>query len=359
MALSVRRLVLLAVLLAACEHGAPFRPEDYTPDGPFGSLPAIRLTLNPGTDRTPTWLPGGGGIWYSAERLDRLDRDHCLAELPPDGGGIRRWVCRTTAPDDSINALDEPAVSGDGRLVYVRSSGSLRLGRPIGPSAQQLVLAPLDAPDAPTRVLQPIPSVAPGGRVYEAISHVGWLGPSRLVYLEETVRYPRPCSSCAPDTVRTGIEIVTLDFGAANPVLAVVPTTDSASSVAVGTTGDTIYFTRNGDSRVYRHAFSSGQTDTVFDFGAAGIARDAEVANGLMVAVVGGEVTYVVDSVLGAAQVDHGGELHFVTLATGAETVIGNATSRFRRPAFAPGGARVVAELWTIGSADIWLIEAP
>jgi hypothetical protein len=361
MVMSRRRLVLVAVLLAACEHGAPFQPGDYAPDGPFGSLPATRLTLNPGTDLTPTWLPGGGGIWYSAERLDRADRDHCLAELPPDGGAIRHWVCRTTAPDDSINVLDNPAASGDGRLVYVRSSGSLRLGRPLGPSAQQLVLATLDAPppDAPTRVLQPVPTVAPGGRVHEAISHIGWLGLTRLVYLEETVRYPRPCSSCAPDTVRTGIEIVTLDFAAAAPVLAVVPGTDSASSLAVGATGDTIYFTRNGDSRVYRHAFSSGQTDIVHDFGAAGIARDVGLANGRLVAVVGGDVTYVVDSVLGAAQVDDGGELHFVTLVTGAETVIGNAASRFRRPAFSPDGTRVAVELWTAGSADLWLREAP
>lgn len=361
MVLSVRRLVLLAVLLAACEHGAPFRPGDYAPDGPFGPLPATRLTLNPGTDLTPAWRPGGGGIWYSAERLDRRDRDHCLAELPPEGGAIRRWVCRTTASDDSINVLDNPAVSGDGRLVYVRSSGSLRFGRPLGPSAQQLVLATLDAlpPDAPTRVLQPLPTVAPGGRVHEAISHIGWLGLTRLVYLEETVRYPRPCSSCAPDTVRTGIEIVTLDFAAATPVLAVVPGTDSASSVAVGATGDTIYFTRNGDSRVYRHAFSSGQTDTVFDFGAAGIARDAQVANGRLVAVVGGDVTYVVDSILGGAQVDGGGSLHVVILATGADTVLGDTSFLFRRPAFAPGGRRVAAERWTNGSADLWLLEAP
>lgn len=355
----MRRLVLLAVLLAACEHSTPFRPGDYGPDGGFGSSPPTRLTLNPGTDLTPTWLSAGGGILYSAERLDRADRDHCLAELPPSGGAIRRWVCRTTTSDDSINVLDNPAVSGDGRVVYVRSSGSLRLGRPLGPSAQQLVLATLATPATPTRVLQPIPTGAPGGRIYEAISHIGWLSPTRLIYLEETVRYPRPCSSCAPDTVRTGIELVTLDFAAATPVLAVVPTTGGASSVAVGATGDTIYFTRNGDSRVYRRAFSSGQTDTVFDFGGAGIARDVAFANGRVVLVVGGDVTYVVDSILGGSQADRGGELHVVTLATGAETIFGDASFRFRRPAFAPGGARVAAERWINGSSDLWLVDLP
>jgi hypothetical protein len=177
--------------------------------------------------------------------------------------------------------------------------------------------------------------------------------------LEETVRYPLPCRTCAPDTVRTGIEIVTLDFAGATPVLAVVPTTDSASSVAVGATGDTIYFTRNGDSRVYRHAFSSGQTDTVFDFGFAGIARDVTYANGRVVAVVGGDVSYVVDSILGGAQVDRGGMLHVVTLAGGTATAFGDPSFLFRRPAFAPGGARVVAERWINGSSDLWLVDVP
>jgi hypothetical protein len=352
------RLVPFCVLLAACEHAAPFVPEGYGPDGPFPQLPA-RLTLNPGADVMPAWLPGGAGILYSAERRDRADRDHCLAELPPTGGTIRRWVCRTALSDDSVNALDDPAVSGDGRVVYVRSSAPLRFGRPLGPATQQLVLATLDAPGVPTRVLQPIPATTPGGRSYQAISHIAWLGPIRLVYLEETVRYPLPCPTCERDTVRTGVELITIDFAGATPVLAVVPTTDSASSVSVGATGDTIYFTRNGDSRVYRHAFSSGQTDTVFDFGGAGIARDVAYANGRVVAVVGGNVTYVADSILGASQLDRGGELHVVTLASGTETVFGGTATFFRRPAFAPGGARVVVEGWTDRSSDLWLVDVP
>jgi hypothetical protein len=363
-----RLTLVVTAMLAACEHGAPFRPGDYGPDGPFGTSSPTRLTLNPGEDLTPTWLADGDGILYSAERLDRADTDHCLGELPPNGGVVRRWACRTSAPDDSINVLENPAVGGDGGLVYVRASGSLRIGRPLGPSFRQLVLAPLAAPAAPTRVLLSIPTPAPGGRTYDAISHVTWLSPTRVAYLEETVRYPRPCSSCAPDTVRTGTEIVTLDFAGAASVLAVVPSTDSASSVAVGATGDTIYFTRNGDTRVYRYTFSSGQRDTVHDFALAGIARDAVVANGRLIAVVGGDVTYVVDSVLGASQVDRGGELHVVTLATGAETIVGGAGGeggegggeQFRRPAFAPGGTRVVVERWTGGGPpDLWLLDVP
>jgi hypothetical protein len=159
--------------------------------------------------------------------------------------------------------------------------------------------------------------------------------------------------------VRTGLEIVTLDLGAVTPVLAIVPGTDSASSVAVGMTGDTIYFTRNGDSRVYRYTFSSDRTDTIHDFAAAGIARDVAIANGRLLAVVGGNVRYTADPVLGPVQVDSGGDLHFVTLVTGAETVISDAASFFRRPAFSPGGRKVAVERWTNRSVDLWLLDAP
>jgi hypothetical protein len=58
--MSARRLVLLAVLLAACEHGAPFRPGDYGPDGGFGSSPPTRLTLS---DRCASRDGKGRSTW--------------------------------------------------------------------------------------------------------------------------------------------------------------------------------------------------------------------------------------------------------------------------------------------------------
>jgi len=362
--MSARSAVLAAVWLAAavvaCGHTAPFGPGVYTPNGPLGGGATLRLTYNPGTDLAPAWLPSGGGILYSAERLDRVDRDRCFAVLPPAGGAIERYVCRTSAADDSVDVFEGAALASDGQIAYVRARSHRLPGRPISPDVQALVVATLADPNN-VRVLRPLAYTAPppSGRIHEGISHIGWLAQSRLVYLGEHVTYPQACSNCPRDTVRTGIEVVTLDFAGATPVLAVVPTTDSASSVAVGATGDTIYFTRNGDSRVYRYVFSSGQTDTVHDFGAAGIARDVGLANGRLVAVVGGDVTYVVDTVLGASQVDHGGELHIVTLGTGAETVLGDSTSRFRRPAFSPDGTRLATELWANGRADLWLLDVP
>ena len=226
------------------------------------------------------------------------------------------------------------------------------------PQVEGLVVAPLADP-ANAIELRSLDYTAPSDHLHQGISHIGWLSPTRLVYLGERVTYPQACGGCAPDTVRTGIEITTLDFSGATPVLAIVPGTDSASSVAVGGTGDTIYFSRNGDSRVYRYTFSSGQTDTVHDFAAVGIARDVDVSAGRLVAIVGGDVTYIVDTILGASQVDRGGEIHVVTLASGAETVIGNSTSRFRRPALSADGTRVVVVVQTLGSGDLWLLDVP
>jgi len=354
----VRAAVCLAAVVVACDHPAPFKPGDYTPNGPLGSGPAVRLTYNPGTDLAPIWLPGDSGIFYSAQRIDRVDLDRCFAVLSPTGGAISRYTCRTSAGDDSVDVFEGAVLDSSGQIAYVRARSHRLPARPIAPDVQALVVATLGDPNA-VQVVRPVPYTAPSGRIHSALSHLGWLGPTRLVYLGERVTYPRPCSSCAPDTVRTGVEVVTLDFSNATPIVTVVPTTASASSVAVGATGDTIYFTRNGDSRVYRHVFSSNQTDTIHDFGVAGIARDVGLANGRLVAVVGGNVSYAVDSVLGPSQVDAGGELHVVTLATGAETVLGNASSRFRRPALSPGGTRVATELWTGGSSDLWLLEVP
>jgi len=350
--------VWLAAAVVACEHTAPFAPGVYTPNGPFGTGTPLRLTYNPGTDLGPIWLRGGGGILYTAERVDRADHDRCFATLPPAGGTISRYACSTSAADDSIDVFENVSLAADGQIAYVRLRSRRLPARPITPDVQALVVASLPDPNA-VRVLRPLAYTAPSGRIHQGISHIGWLGPTRLVYLGENITYPQACSGCPPDTVRTGIEIATLDFASATPVLAIVPNTDSASSVAVGATGDTIYFTRNGDSRVYRYVFSSGLTDTIHDFGAAGIARDVALSGGRLVAVVGGDVTYVVDSVLGASQVDRGGELHVVTLATGAETVIGNVTSRYRRPAFSSDGTRVATEVWAFGSADLWLLNVP
>jgi hypothetical protein len=351
---TARYALLLVAGLAGCDHSFPFQSGEYGPDGPFGSGVPTRLTLNPGHDFGAAWLPGGAGIMYSAERLDRADRDRCLAVQPPAGGVVTAYSCRTTAANDSLDVFENAAVSDGGRVAYVRVA-SHRFPVPLGPDALALVVGTVNDPAAGT-VVRPMPFALADG---DAAAHIAWLDETRLIYVAQRVRYPIPCRGCAPDTVSTGLRVVMIDLGGSGPVLTEIAGTDSASSVAVGATSDTIYFTRNGDSRVYRYAFSGGDTATVHDFGFAGIARDLSVAAGRLVAVVGGDVSYVVDSILGPSQIDNGGPLCFVTLATGAETVFGADTSRFRRPALSPDGTRVAFEDWITQRPDLFLMSVP
>ena len=351
----VRFAFVLLTALAACEHGAPFRPEAYGPDGPLGSGSPTRLTFNPGQDLVPAWLDENA-IAYTGERRDRADQDRCLAFLPAAGGAISRYVCRTTATDDSVNVFEDAAFARDS-IVYVRASSEI-FPASIGPDLQQLVVAAVANPND-ARVLQTIPFTAAWGTTYDALSHVTWLSPGRVAAVGERVTYPRACRTCAADTVRTGLGVLIVDFAGASPVLTHVTDADSASSVAASANGDTLYFTRDGDSRVYRHTLSTSQTDTLYDFGVAGIARDVSVANGKLAAVVGGNVGYVVDSVLGGSQPDHGGFLYVVS-SGGSATQLGDSTFLFRRPALSPSGTRLVVAAWsTAPTADIWLYPVP
>jgi hypothetical protein len=102
----------LALIAAACDHGAPFKPETPAPAPPFTSLFPRRLTFNLGDDRTPSWLPDGSGIIYSSEREDRPDHDRCLTILPAEGGTIRTRYCRVgPVHEDSTDVMESPAVS--------------------------------------------------------------------------------------------------------------------------------------------------------------------------------------------------------------------------------------------------------
>ena len=332
----------------ACEHSPPFRPDEGGNSGPLVPASITRLTYSPGQDLIPAWLPDGSGLVYTAERRDRADHDRCLAFMPDSGGTISRFVCPTVAPDDSIHVFDEAAVLGDS-IAYVRASTE-RFLQGLGPDRQSLVIAPLADPNA-ARVVQQIPFTTPWGATYDAISHVAWLGPGRLAFIGERVTYPRPCSSCVPDTVRVGVGIVFADVAAATPAYTRMPDGDSASSLAVNAGGIIIvYFTRNGDTRVFRRAGS--QTDTLYDFGAAGVVRDIAVTSGSLAAVVGGAVG-------SATSPDRGGALFLV--AGGVQSQIGDPAVLYRRPALSPSGDRLLVSGWSGGApnADLWLFQLP
>lgn len=93
-----------------------------------------------------------------------------------------------------------------------------------------------------------------------------------------------------------------------------VPGTDYASGVSVGATEDDVYYTLLGDARVFHQVLSSGAVDVAYDFGSAGVARDAYVVGNRMAAIVGGRVAFGTDPSCGPTQWDRGGTLHLVDL---------------------------------------------
>jgi hypothetical protein len=305
------------------------------------------LTFNAGQSRTPGWLPDGSGLLYSMERLDRADHDRCLGELPPRGGQLVRLICHlTTGGIDSVDVFESPAAAADGRLAFVYAS-SPGIPPHRAPSVQALVLTTLARSDS-LRVLQGIPYTSSSGVAHEGVSHLAWLGDSSLVYVGEHVDYAEACDSlgCVFDTLRTGVELMRLTPGAAASTLNVIPgTTDASSVAAVGT--DTIYFTRNGDSRVYRRVLSSGAEDLVYDFGGP-TARDVAVVGAKLVTIVGGMVYFTIDSTLGPRVRDNGGEMHVVDMVRDTDLVMGFSDLDhpiwFRHPALSPDGHLLVAD---------------
>ena len=358
-------LVLVVWLVAtSCGHEQPLRPGSYTPDVPPGSGSLVRLTYNPGADVLPVWLPDGSGFLYTKERVDtavrvkRRDRDRCLALLPPAGGTIQREICDCTpAADDSVNAYTSPAVAPGGRLAYVRASAPLDAGWPLAPRFHELVVATLADPGH-VRVLQTLPYPGPSGRGHEEVAQLRWLADSVLVYVGQHVAYVGICPPCPPDTLPSGLEIVRLDYRGPVPILTMLPGSDQASSVVVAAP-DTLYFTVNGDSRVFSLALSTDSVGVVHDFGPGGIARDVQVAGRRMVAVVGGNVAFFTDPSTGPIQRDDGGPLILVDRDNGTETPLSPAGFMFRHPALSPSGASVVAELVFGRTTDLWLVEVP
>jgi hypothetical protein len=350
--------LVLWCIAAACSHESPGEPGSYTPNAPRGGGPPLQLTYNLGVDQSPVWLPDGSGFYYTTERLDRRDKDRCLALLPAGGGTIEREICdRAPAADDSVNALTSLALNPDGRIAYLQASAPLAFGWPVAPRSAQIVVATLDHPTA-SQVVRPVPYTAPSGRQQQAVAQMRWLDDSSLVYVGEEVQYASACIGCPLDTLASGLELDVLDLRTQPPTIRMLDSTDQASSVAVAGR-NTVYFTINGDARVFRLDVGSGSWSVVHDFGASGIARDVQVSGSRLVAVVGGNVTFVDDPALGLVQRDSGGQLVLVDLTTGGETPLTDPSRFFRHPALSSDGRTVIAEMRLGRTSDLWLVAVP
>ena len=335
--------LIVLCTLAGCGHSEPFTPGSFGTDQPFDPTPPVQLTLNHGHDRRAAWLPDGSAILYSTQPEGSRDHDICLAVLPPTGGRQRQLTCDLNPNAAQLTeALESAAPAPDGRLAYVASTGDIGL---IAPELQQLSLATVADPVTRVPLLR-IPYTIPGRRTHGGISQLRWLSPTRLLFLGEAVSVLPLCDDCMKDTLRSGLDAVWLDASTAGATPQAIPGTDNASGVSPGASEDEIYYTLNGDTRVYHQVLSSGVVSVVHDFGAAGIARDVQVVGNRMAAVVGGRVHFGVDPSLGPTQWDSGGIVHVINLQDGSDMTLDDPSNGglFRRPQMSPSGAQVVVE---------------
>ena len=331
-------LLCLVISASACSHSEPFaNPE--TGEEPFDPGPPVRLTVNPAHDGSPSWLADGSGILYSAQQLDRVDADVCLAELPPTGGQQRRLICDIPGDGESTDAAQSSAASADGRVALL-SAGNGNIGG-TSPVFLDLALLPtLDALDA--QRVRALPFTPAGGSPQDYAGHLRWLTADALVYVGQRFRTKQDCLACVRDTVIVGTEVTTLTVDGTTATA--VPGTELATGVAPILDGSAILYTLPNDTRIYRRALGSGDVTVVHDFGAEGIARDVHAVGNRVAAVVGGRVAFSVDPLLGPVQWDSGGVLHVFDLEETGSQSLDTPGRLYRRPALSPDGSRIVAE---------------
>jgi hypothetical protein len=336
-------LLCLVLSGSACSHSEPFGDSQES-EQPFDAGPPARLTLNPGHDGHPSWLPDGSGILYSAQQVEREDDDVCLAELPATGGRQRRLVCDIPGDRQSTDAAQSAVASAEGPLALL-SAGNGSLGGTSPAFLELALLESLDTRDA--QRVRTLPFTPAGGTPQDYAGHLRWLSSDALVYIGQAFRIKRDCEPCPLDTVLLNTEVTILSLGSAATAGIAMPGTTQATGVTPVQEGAAILYTLAGDSRIYRRVLASGEVAVVHDFGSLGPARDVHAGGNRVTAIVGGRVTFTVHPLhpnLGPVQWDSGGVIHVVELGQPGSVALDTPGRLYRRPALSPDGGKVVAE---------------
>lgn len=343
---------LLLLALVGCSHSEAPTVTAADLEQPFDTVTPIRLTYSQGSDRTPSWSTDAGHIMYAFDRGRRIDTlfTGCVAELPAVGGSRGPEICETDPTLDKQLAMRPywPARRGDGATAFVRQYW--KGGR--NPDLGDLVVQRAGEGEVPERIYLVPYFATPTATTHSGISHLQWLDATHLLYLG------RVQVNNSLESVNSGIEIVIVAPDSGLPSLRVVPGTLYASSVARGANADTIYYTLGGDSLVYRRTLSTGVVDTAFDFGPFGIARDVQVRNGKLVAIVGGSVSFHAHATYGMVQDDFGGHVFAADLPAGAPIQLTPTTTPdtlYQHLALSPDGHAVITER----NGDLWRIIVP
>ena len=227
---------------------------------------------------------------------------------------------------------------------------------------------------ASAQMVRSFPYTPAGSTAQFTAEGVRWLDATHLVYVGQQFSSQANCLTCPVDTLRTGQAVTVLDLSAPGAVPVAIPGTATATGVAVESGGGSLLYTLAGDSRVYRYLLGSGSAEIAYDFRAAGVVRDVQVAGNRMAAVVGGRVAVGAHPVLGSVQYDSGGVVHVVDMSSGDDVTLDFTGRLYRRPALSPLGDRLAAEGYPLiiiqitpgiadttvsKSGDIYLFGAP
>ncbi|HWO90160.1 MAG TPA: hypothetical protein VNL98_13525, partial [Gemmatimonadales bacterium] len=248
---------------------------------------------------------------------------------------------------DTSDRYVAPAAAPDGRIAFVYTR---RRAEAAGFSSYQLVLGSLRFGGA-TRLLAELPFTLDGEPTYNGISHLRWLSPDTIIYRGDFEG--RVCLSgppCAAYEARSGRGLVLHRLSTGERQL--IPGTRYASSVTVSEPG-VILYTLGGDTRVFRRNLATGVVTVVYDAG-SDIVREVEAAGNRLVLLAGGSVSFYEIESVGLIQVDRGGQIRVLDLATGEVTVV-DLSAPWRQLALSPDGRRLVAE----SSGDLFLLELP
>lgn len=344
----VRRAMLLiglAGVVVACDHTTPFATGGAMNVGPSSQGYPRRLTLNLGDDRDPS--VHGDTVAYSRLDPEHSPLDRCLALLPTDGGTIIAEYC-PPLDTNAISAWLEPALSPDGsRIAFLWQRGD-----PVtaAPSADTLVVAPVDDPTHPTylRKLDSLDAARGIGLLYP--QKPAWVNGHTLRFLYSTfvITYVKTGTPRFADTTIGAASLVDLDL--TTGAITNVPGAAGAQTYAQAPDGG-VWFTRFDSTGALSAAtllhLAPGSTtpDTVGRFSA----RVVDLAN------VGGTPVALL---LGASTFE---ALDPATGTPGFPVVLDTPA---RRIAAAPGRRLVIARDVTAAPpygdrANLWLYQVP
>jgi hypothetical protein len=222
--------------LSACGHTEPFTTAPTASDGPFRDAAPIRLTYNTSTDSSLSLTQDGQGMLY-LHTTQAGTGDRCVGLLPLTGG-TRRWeLCDTRAQmADSANSFSAPAISADGRLLYVQGVSRRGLA---SVSRARLWLADTALPFARREIFSFPANIA--GRGFSWLADAQWIGPDAFVARAGLLNAVQNCAgNCPWDTTFVGAGVVRGAITPAGATLAFVPGAETALAYSLAEQGSTL-----------------------------------------------------------------------------------------------------------------------